>query len=125
MKTKTLFATSLLTLAIGAPMAFAADESMPAKEPSIAAKVETKVETAADKTGDYLSDSALTAKVKTALLGEKNLKSLHINVESTAGVVTLSGKVPDAASIEQAEVATKAVAGVKDVHNKIELKNKG
>ncbi len=125
MKTKTLFAASLLSLTFAAPMTFAADVVAPAPEPSTAAKVETKVETAADKTGDYLSDSALTAKVKTALLSEKNLKSLHINVESTAGVVTLSGKVPNEASIEQAGAATKAVAGVKDVHNKIELKNKG
>ncbi|TDU31497.1 BON domain-containing protein [Panacagrimonas perspica] len=110
---KTLFAAALLGLTCATPMAFAEGATAGAK-----------IETAADKTGEYLSDSALTAKVKTALVAEKNLKSLGINVESTDGVVTLSGKVPNEASIEQAGAATKAVVGVKDVHNKLELKTK-
>lgn len=109
----TLFAAAIVGLSCATPMVFAEGTTAGAK-----------IETAADKTGEYLSDSALTAKVKTALVAEKNLKSLGINVESTDGVVTLSGKVPNEASIEQAEAATKAVAGVKDVHNKLELKNK-
>ena len=109
----TLFAAAILGLTLATPLAFAEGTTAGAK-----------IETAADKTGEYLSDSALTAKVKTALVAEKNLKSLGINVESTDGVVTLSGKVPSQASIEQAETATKAVAGVKDVHNKLELKTK-
>jgi len=110
---KSLYAAAILGFACATPMAFAEGTTAGAK-----------IETAADKTGEYLSDSALTAKVKTALVAEKNLKSLGINVESTDGVVTLSGKVPSEASIEQAETATKAVAGVKDVHNKLELKTK-
>lgn len=77
---------------------------------------------AVEKTGDYISDSALTTKVKTALLAEKNLKSLGIKVESTAGVVTLSGTVPSEASIQQAVDVATHVKGVKDVHNSLELK---
>ena len=115
---KSLFAGTILSFACASPMAFAADTMAGEKTAG------DKVETAAEKTGDYLSDSALTAKVKTALVAEKNLKSLGINVESTAGVVTLSGNVPTEASIEQAGTVTKAVEGVKDVHNKLELKTK-
>jgi osmotically-inducible protein OsmY len=77
-----------------------------------------------EKTGEYLSDSALTAKVKTALLEEKNLKSLGIKVESTDGVVTLSGTVPSPEAIREAGEVAKSVNGVKDVHNAIELKPK-
>jgi hyperosmotically inducible periplasmic protein len=77
---------------------------------------------AVQKTGDYIDDSALTAKVKAALLAEKNLKSLPISVESTNGVVTLSGKVISSAQISQAVDVTKHVEGVKDVHNALTLK---
>jgi len=78
--------------------------------------------TAAEKTGEYIEDSALTTKVKAALLTEKNLKSLPISVESTEGVVTLSGQVVSSAQIDQAVDVTKHVNGVKDVHNALELK---
>lgn len=112
MKTRTLLAASMLGLTCASPLVLA--DGTTAGE---------KVETTAEKTGEFLSDAALTTKVKTALLAEKNLKSLGINVESTDGVVTLSGEVPNEASIEQAEAVTEAVEGVKDVHNKLELKN--
>jgi hyperosmotically inducible periplasmic protein len=74
------------------------------------------------ETGDYIDDSALTTKVKAALLAEKNLKSLPISVESTKGVVTLSGKVISSAQITQAVDVAKHVEGVKDVHNALTLK---
>lgn len=77
---------------------------------------------AAHKTGEYISDSALTAKVKAKLLAEKNLKSLPISVESTDGVVTLSGHVMSTAQIDQAVDVTRHIKGVKDVHNTLELK---
>src|SRR3546814_13414248 len=43
--------------------------------------------------GQYVSDSATTAKVKTALLAEKGLKSTDISVETKNGTVQLSGFV--------------------------------
>ncbi len=69
----------------------------------------------------YASDAALTTKIKTALLTEKNLKSLDIGVETTNGVVTLSGTVPSSAQIDQAVDLTKHVKGVKDVHNDLHV----
>jgi hyperosmotically inducible protein len=77
----------------------------------------------AEKTGEYIDDAALTGKVKAALLKEKNLKSLPISVESTGGVVTLSGSVVSTAQIKQAEDVAKHVKGVKDVHNALKLQN--
>ena len=122
---KTLLAATVLAVACATPMAFAEDTTTTGQKVENAAdKTGAKVETAAEKTGDYLSDSALTAKVKTALMAEKDLKSLGIKVESTAGVVTLSGHVPTDTASQQAETAAKAVKGVKDVQNKLELKAK-
>ncbi len=72
--------------------------------------------------GQYISDSALTAKVKTALLAEKNLKALDINVETQNGVVQLSGFAVSSAQIVQAVDVAMNVKGVKDVKNDIRLK---
>jgi osmotically-inducible protein OsmY len=77
---------------------------------------------AAEKTGDYMSDSAITTQVKAAFLAEKNLKSLPISVETSQGVVTLSGAVISTAQIDQAMDVAKQVSGVKDVHNALTLK---
>ena len=90
--------------------------------PTISLAANAEPPTAAEKTGDYIEDSALTTKVKAALLTEKNLKSLPITVESTEGVVTLSGQVISTAQIDQAVDVAKHVKGVKDVHNALELK---
>jgi hyperosmotically inducible periplasmic protein len=93
-----------------------------AAAPAISLAANAEPPSAAKKTGDYIEDSALTTKVKAALLAEKNLKSLAISVESTEGVVTLSGQVVSTAQIEQAVDVAKHVKGVKDVHNALELK---
>jgi hyperosmotically inducible periplasmic protein len=90
--------------------------------PAISLAANAEPPSAAQKTGDYIDDSALTTKVKAALLTEKNLKSLPISVESTEGVVTLSGQVVSSAQIDQAVDVAKHVKGVKDVHNALELK---
>ncbi|MGQ0530674.1 MAG: BON domain-containing protein [Panacagrimonas sp.] len=80
-----------------------------------------KAGAAVEKTGEYVTDSALTAKVKTALIAETKLESMKIEVESTQGVVTLSGEVPDKASVKLADSIVAKVEGVKDVHNKLRV----
>jgi osmotically-inducible protein OsmY len=91
---------------------------------AVSLQLATRAEPAAaeEKAGEYIDDSVLTTKVKAALLEEKNLKSLDISVESTDGVVTLSGKVASSAQIKQAVDVAKHVKGVKDVHNSLTLK---
>ncbi len=88
-----------------------------ASSPLRAAELTDAVANTIEKTGDYASDSALTTKVKSALLAEKHLKSLDISVEATSGVVTLFGRVDSPAQSERAEAVAKQVEGVKDVHN--------
>ncbi len=44
-------------------------------------------------TGEYVDDTVITGKVKTAIFNEPSLKSAEINVETFKGVVQLSGFV--------------------------------
>lgn len=79
-------------------------------------------EASQSQTSQYMSDAALTAKVKTALLAEKGLKSTDISVSSEHGTVQLSGFVVSSAQIDQAVDLTRHVKGVQDVKNDLRLK---
>ncbi|MEO8312191.1 MAG: BON domain-containing protein, partial [Caldimonas sp.] len=68
-------------------------------------------------TGEYFDDTAITAKVKSAVLGEPTLKSAEINVETFKGVVQLSGFVSSQANINKAAEVARGVSGVKSVKN--------
>src|SRR5271170_4743252 len=50
-----------------------------------------------------VKDTAITAKVKTALAGDKNVKASKIHVDTVAGIVTLKGSVPTPEVAQQAE----------------------
>ena len=76
----------------------------------------------AEGTGEYVDDSVVTAKVKTAILEQPGLKSAEINVETCKGVVQLSGFVGSQASADSAVMVAKNVAGVKSVKNDMRVK---
>lgn len=76
-----------------------------------------------EKAGEAIGDAALTAKVKAAILAEPGLKVLQINVDTTNGVTTLSGSVDSQKSSERAKEIAGAVAGVKEVENKLVVKS--
>lgn len=67
--------------------------------------------------GEYISDSAITTKVKSALLMEKDINSLDIGVETFDRTVQLSGFVDSEWQIEKAEQVAKSVEGVQGVTN--------
>ncbi|CNB98461.1 BON domain-containing protein [Yersinia pseudotuberculosis] len=73
-------------------------------------------------TGGYLDDTVVTTKVKAALLGEKNLKSTEINVETFKGRVQLSGFVSSSQDANRAVQVTRSVPGVKSVSNQMQIK---
>jgi len=75
-----------------------------------------------ESTGEYLDDSALTAKVKTALLRDPEVSGLAINVETFKGEVQLSGFAKSEAARQRAEEVARAVAGVETIRNDIRLK---
>ena len=73
-------------------------------------------------TGQYVDDSVITTKVKSAILGEPGLKVSEINVETFKGVVQLSGFVSTKNDISSAVRVAQAVDGVKSVKNDMQLK---
>ena len=75
-----------------------------------------------DSTGQYIDDSTITTKVKSALLADDSVKSFQISVETFKGVVQLSGFVDTADQKAAAEHDAMAVAGVKDVKNSLTVK---
>ena len=73
-------------------------------------------------TGEYVDDSVITTKVKTAIFNEPGLKVSEINVETYKGVVQLSGFVRSDADIKGAVRVASSVGGVKSVTNDMQLK---
>ena len=73
-------------------------------------------------TGEYVDDTVITAKVKTAIFNEPALKSLEINVETFKGVVQLSGFVSSKDNINTAVQVARGVSGVTSVRNDMRLK---
>jgi hyperosmotically inducible protein len=92
--------------------------------PASAQAVDTakeKTKAAASKTGQVLSDAEITAAVKTKLLADKTVGGLKIDVDTSDGVVTLTGPVKTAAERNQALRLARQTKGVKSVSNKLTL----
>ena len=72
--------------------------------------------------GGYLDDTAITAKVKLAIVNEPTLQATEINVETFKGVVQLSGFVASQNDINRAIEVAQGVPGVKSVKNDMRVK---
>lgn len=75
-----------------------------------------------ESTGEYIDDTTITTKVKTAIFNEPSLKVAQINVETYRAVVQLSGFVDSRADINRASSVARAVTGVASVKNDLRLK---
>ena len=73
-------------------------------------------------TGEYVDDSVITTKVKTAIFNEPSLKSREINVETFKGVVQLSGFLSSRSEVDTAVAVARGVNGVKSVKDDMRLK---
>lgn len=73
-------------------------------------------------TGEYVDDSVITTKVKTAIYNEPGLKVSEIKVQTFKGIVQLSGFVSSRDDINGAVRVASAVSGVKSVTNEMQLK---
>lgn len=67
-----------------------------------------------------VSDSWITAKVKSALLYNRSVDGTDIDVETRDGIVTLRGRVDSAFEKEQAISISRNIQGVKAVEDKLE-----
>jgi osmotically-inducible protein OsmY len=75
-----------------------------------------------ESTGEYLDDTVITTRVKTAIFNEPSLKSAQINVETFRGTVQLSGFVGSRADISKAVEVARSVKGVTSVKNDMRLR---
>jgi osmotically-inducible protein OsmY len=68
---------------------------------------------------DEINDAAITAKVKNALVKDKDTSTSIevIHVQTYVGVVTLTGNVASQATAEQAQIVAAWLSGVRDVVN--------
>jgi osmotically-inducible protein OsmY len=73
-------------------------------------------------TGEYVDDTVITTKVKTAIFNEPSLKSAEINVETFKGTVQLTGFVSSQAAINRAAEVARGVPGVTSVRNDMRVK---
>jgi hyperosmotically inducible periplasmic protein len=69
--------------------------------------------------GEYVDDTAITAKLKAELVRDKELPATQIRVETLQNVVQLSGFVDNAAQKAKAGQVARQIQGVKDVKNDI------
>ena len=75
-----------------------------------------------ESSGEFVDDSAITTKVKAAIINEPSLKVFQINVETFKGVVQLSGFVDSSRSVNKAGEVARNVTGVKSVKNNLIVK---
>jgi osmotically-inducible protein OsmY len=75
-----------------------------------------------ESTGEYVDDSTITTKVKSAVFADPSLKVLQINVETFKGVVQLSGFVDTRQNATKAAEVARGVTGVKSVKNDLVVK---
>jgi osmotically-inducible protein OsmY len=66
-------------------------------------------------TGEVIDDTAITTKVKTGLLGDPMVSAFAISVETSRGVVSLTGIVNSAAERARAIQVAQDVGGVRRV----------
>ena len=70
----------------------------------------------------YAGDTATTSEIKAKLLADDIVPSRKVKVETTDGVVQLSGTVDSIAQSDRAESIAKAIDGVKSVKNDLKVK---
>jgi hyperosmotically inducible protein len=78
---------------------------------------------AAEQEAQRVSDTALTAKVKSALAADSTVRARDIEVETRDGVVQLSGFMESEDAISAAVMRARSVDGVAEVRNDLVVRN--
>lgn len=73
--------------------------------------------------GEYVDDTVITSKVKSAFISDPVVKAMQVNVETMKGVVQLSGFVDSKTAEDRAVELAQGVNGVKAVRNDIIVRN--
>ena len=89
-------------------------------------KIEKAGQTLSDtskKTGVYMDDAAITAKIKAEIASDPLLKVSEITVTTTNGMVKLTGLVDSSQSIDRALEITRSIKDVKSTENGLVVKS--
>ena len=86
------------------------------------AAIGEKVAESANRAEHALGDGALTAKIKSKMALDDSVKSLNIDVDTNAGVVTLSGTVRSQAEKTRALQLARETSGVKSVEDRLVIR---
>ncbi len=84
--------------------------------------IREKAHAAGQAIADATADARITAAIKAKLVGDSGLASLSISVNTTEGVVTLSGAAPAAEQINRAISIAMDVEGVIKVISTLQIK---
>lgn len=71
----------------------------------------------------YIDDSVITAKVKAALVKDRDVSAFKVNVKTDKGIVLLSGFVENEHQARRAREITSAIKGVKSVKSNLVVKS--
>lgn len=124
--TTTKISKTLLAVVLGSVLASGsalAEDKMLNKTESTADTAGEKIDSSVKDVGNFMDDSAITAKVKAALVDHKDIKSTDISVKTDKKIVTLSGFVESLAQAEQAVTVAKGVEGVSSVSDKLHVRD--
>lgn len=126
MKLKVIATVSALALPVllgsAAPASGAAQQKPAQEKPAQARPAEAQeVKGAARSTGTAIKDSWISMKVHSMFVPENALEDSDIDVDTKAGVVTLTGTVATAAGKARAVAIAKGADGVKSVSDKLRI----
>lgn len=86
--------------------------------------VRKKAEQAGHAIADATSDARITTAIKAKLVADSDLPALSISVNTTDGVVTLSGAVSSSAEISRAMALAMETEGVREVISTMQIRSK-
>lgn len=86
--------------------------------------VRRKAKEAGQAIADATADARITAAIKGKLVASRDLSALSISVNTTGGVVTLSGTVPSTDAISKAMLLAMETDGVKEVISTLQVRAK-
>jgi osmotically-inducible protein OsmY len=93
-----------------------------ARDTTVSTARDARAEASNGDTGRAMSDTAITASIKTDFLKDPDLSVLKIDVDTRGGVVTLNGLAENEAAKQRAEKMASAVKGVREVRNHLTVK---
>jgi hyperosmotically inducible protein len=100
---------------------FTRDRSLPAWVLILALAVAPMAAGCGKTVGETIDDATVTARVKTALLNDPAVGGLKIDVDTTLGVVTMSGVVKSPDEEQRAIAVARRVNGVRDVRSTLQV----